>query len=525
MLTKKLMKNRITILSIVLLSLASSCNEDILDIQNQNQYTEDSYFASAPQFNEAVIATYSCLLHKGLYSRDYYFIFDLLGNDASNNTFLLGDLAQFQDYSFGTSNGPLTDLWRSLYQMVLRSNLILRKTAVWEPILVEDQELKKQYIAEAKFLRGYAYFQLVTLWGRVPLTLEDEEDASVDKGRAEVADIWAVVESDFTAASTDLPLVHATSQLGRATRGAAVAFLGKAFLFQKKYADAETQFAKLTAGPYSYSLNPSFDAQFSSANGGTVESVFEIPHKWNGWGVGNQYYMFGGQEAWGGQATHTGRAQEYGFNDWNNVIMSKAALASFKYLDEGGVTYTDPRASKTFYGDAAGGGDTDFCNNCAGGAKSYPFAAEGYTWKKYEYYEDVETYGGPASDINSQVIRYADLLLMLAETRIEQNNIAAALPLINQVRNRVGAFQYTTLGSQDNARTILRRERQIELCGEQVRWFDLIRWGVAKQVINAEKTIQLNSQPFQDKHVLLPVPQLEKDSNPPVATDIANDWN
>lgn len=519
------MKKKIIILSIGLLSLTTSCNEDILDIQNQNQYTEDSYFASAPQFNEAVIATYSCLLNKGLYSRDYYFLFDLLGNDAANNTFLLGDLAQLQDYTFGPSNGPLTDLWRSLNQMVLRSNLILRKGADWEPTLPEDQVLKKQYMAEAKFLRGYAYFQLVNLWGRVPLTLEDEADVSKDKGRAEVADIWAVVESDFTAASTDLPLTYDASQVGRATRGAAVAFLGKAFLFQKKYAAAETELVKLTTAPYSYSLNPSFDAQFSAANGGTVESVFEIPHKWNGWGVGNQYYMFGGQEAWGGQATHTGRAQEYGFNDWNNVLMSSALISAFRYPDENGVSYIDPRASKTFYGDASAGGDTDFCNNCEGGAKPYPFAAEGYTWKKYQYYEDVESYGGPASDINSQVIRYADVLLMLAETRIEQNNIAAALPLINQVRNRVGAFQYTTLGSQDNARIILRRERQVELAGEQVRWFDLIRWGIAKQTINAEKTIQLNSQPFLDKHVLLPIPQLEKDSNPLVAADINNDWN
>ena len=519
------MKKRITILSIVLLTIASSCNDDILDIQNQNQYTEDSYFASAPQFNEAIVATYSCLLHKGLYSRDYYFLFDLLGNDASNNTFLLGDLAQLQDYSYGPSSGPFTDLWRSLNQMVLRSNLVLKKTAVWEPTLPEDQELKKQYVAEAKYLRGYAYFQLVTLWGRVPLTLEDDADASANKGRAELADIWAVVEADFTAASTDLPLTYDASQLGRATRGAAVAFLGKALLFQKKFAQAEDEFTKLTASPYSYSLNSSFDAQFSSANGGTVETVFEIPHKWNGWGVGNQYYMFGGQEAWGGQATHSGRAQEYGFNDWNNVLMSKAALAAFTYQDEGGVAYTDPRAAKTFYGDAISGGDTDFCNNCVGGALPYPFAAEGYTWKKYEYYEDVTSYGGPASDINSQVIRYADVLLMLAESRIEQNIVAGALPLINQVRNRVGAFQYTALGSQDNARTILRRERQIELCGEQVRWFDLIRWGTAKQIINAEKTIQLNSQPFQDKHVLLPIPQLEKDSNPPVASDVDNDWN
>src|SRR4030095_11879922 len=98
------MKKKISIcIGIVLLCIGTSCDEDVLTIQNQNQYTEDTYFASAPQFNEAVVATYSCLLHKGLYSRDYYFLFDLLGNDTKNNTFLLGDLAQLQDYSYGSS--------------------------------------------------------------------------------------------------------------------------------------------------------------------------------------------------------------------------------------------------------------------------------------------------------------------------------------------------------------------------------------------------------------------------------------
>jgi len=520
------MKKKISLLiGIVLLFIGTSCDENVLTVQNQNQYTEDTYFASAPQFNEAVVATYSCLLHKGLYSRDYYFLFDLLGNDTKNNTFLLGDLAQLQDYSYGSSNGPLTDLWRSLYQIVLRSNLILRKAATWEPSLQEDIDKKVQYLAEARFLRGYAYFQLVTLWGRVPLTLEDEPDASVDKGRSEVVDIWAVVETDLSASIDGLPVTFESSQLGRATKGTAIAFLGKAYLFQQKFSEAEAQFVKLTTAPFTYALNPSFAAQFATNNSGTVETVFDIPHKWNGWGVGNQYYMFGGQEAWGGQASHSGRAQEYGFNDWNNVLMSEAALASFKYVDEGGAAYVDPRAFDTFYGDAASGGDTDFCNKCGGGAKPYPFASEGYTWKKYEYYEDVENYGGPASEINSQVIRYADILLMLAEARIEQNNLGSALSLINLVRNRSGAFQYTTLGSQDKARKLLRRERQIELCGEQTRWFDLIRWGIAKQVLNTEKQIQLGEQPFEDKHVLLPIPQLEKDSNPPVATDVANGWN
>ena len=114
---------------------------------------------------------------------------------------------------------------------------------------------------------------------------------------------------------------------------------------------------------------------------------------------------------------------------------------------------------------------------------------------------------------------------MLAEAQIEQGNNTAALPLINRVRSRAKAFNYTALGSQENARTVIRRERRLELCGEQSRYFDLLRWGTIQQTINAEKQLQIGSQPFQTKNLFLPIPQIEKDVNPTVAGDVGNNWN
>ena len=132
------------------------------------------------------------------------------------------------------------------------------------------------------------------------------------------------------------------------------------------------------------------------------------------------------------------------------------------------------------------------------------------------------------SGINGQVIRYADVLLMLAEAYIQQGITGSApLNLINQVRSRlsVNAVPYPSLGSQATAFEILKRERRLELSGEQVRYFDLIRWGIAKQTINAERTSEGDTHLFQDKHVLFPIPQYEKDTNPNVAKDIKDDWN
>jgi starch-binding outer membrane protein, SusD/RagB family len=193
----------------------------------------------------------------------------------------------------------------------------------------------------------------------------------------------------------------------------------------------------------------------------------------------------------------------------------------------------DPRANSTFYGNAPSGGDIDYCESCSGGAIAYPFNAADpqghYVWKKYEYYNLMALLNGPTSPINGQVIRFADVLLMLAESYIQQGDFGSTpLGLINRVRQRSGAVGYLNLGgSQNAAMTILMRERQLELCGEQSRYFDLIRWGIAKQTINSLRAAEPGdgTQPFQDKHVLFPIPNSEKDYNPNVAKDIKNDWN
>ena len=171
--------------------------------------------------------------------------------------------------------------------------------------------------------------------------------------------------------------------------------------------------------------------------------------------------------------------------------------------------------------------DATFCDRCPGGIKQYgDVQKEGQkAWRKYEYYENVNSYGEPESSINGQVIRLADVLLMQAEALIESNQISSALPLINKVRARAGAFQFTTLGDQTKARTIVRRERQLELAGEQIRFFDLVRWGTLVTTINAEKQAALGIQPVKDYHVLLPIPQSERDANPTLNAQVKNNWN
>ncbi|RFS19285.1 RagB/SusD family nutrient uptake outer membrane protein [Chitinophaga silvatica] len=507
------------------------CKKSLLDVENPGAYSYETYFTDAPQINEAVIATYAVFLHNGMWSREYYFIMDLMGNDAKRDAPLQGDIRPLSDFTFTPANSILTNLWSGLYRMVLRSNVVIDRANAWNPTTDANKALKKQYIAEAKFMRGYANMQLVTLWGRVPLRSSYIESiTNLYPKRNSVEELWAAVEADLKDAVTDLPLPkdQASSDLGRANKGSAIALLGRAYLYQKKYQDANTTLLALTKAPYTYSLSTKFDDLFSQTNQNNPEIVFQVMHAtWTDWGIGNQYYVFGGQETWGGKATHSDRAQEYGFNDWRNVFVSDALVQAYKYKNEKNEDYIDPRAKSTFYGDAASGGKTDYCNHCAEGTIPFPFTESegGYRWRKYQYYEDVKSYGGPQSGINSLVIRYADVLLMIAETYIQQNDPNSAQPYINDVRKRAGAFEYTTLGGKDNAMQLLMRERRLELAGEQSRYFDLLRWGLLKTVLNAELKDQYEAETFQDKNVLLPIPQQEKDTNPNVSGDVANSWN
>lgn len=521
----------------ILMGMSVSCSKKRLDLVDQSSYAYETYFTNSNALNQATIATYATMVHPGLWAREYYYIFDLLGNEAKRASFLLGPEQELGDYTFGSNNQDLGWLWQSLYRMIFRANLVLDRAAAWNPTATVDRAKVNQYVAEVKFLRAYAYLHLVTLWGDVPLYTDYKTTLNNNYlPRSPKSQVWQQVEKDLTEAQAtdELPVAYAATDLGRVTKGAVTALLGKAYLYQQKYGPAQAEFAKLLQGPYTYKLCPVYDSLFSTTNQTNPENIFQImDQQWTDWGVGSPYYMFGNGAEQVGKQTHTGRAMEYGFNDWKNVYLSNAAVKAFSYDNpQTGQPYVDPRARSTFYGTGPSGGDTVYCQQCATGPKAYPFNASDpqgdYRWKKYEYYNQVASYGDPKSPINAQVIRLADVMLMLAETQIQQGNTGnEPLALIDSVRSRSGAVLYTTLGDKTSAMKILMHERQLELCGEEFRYFDLLRWGIAKQTINGEKAVDpgVGITPFQDKHVLFPIPDNEKNYNPNVAAQVKDGWN
>jgi starch-binding outer membrane protein, SusD/RagB family len=506
-------------------SIAAGCSNDILNVKNETSYDATNFFTSAKALTEGSTAMYSPLLFPGMYELEIYELFGLLGNDDDKNFPLIGSGLELCLYNHTPNNLIIGYFFNSCYKMIFRANFILDALDKWKPNTEEDARLKVRIAGEAKFLKSLANFWLVNCFGDVPLKKTLADHYIIQSTRTPKALIWEDIESNLKEAVDELPLSeeYDAADYGRASKGAAIALLGKVYLYQKRYSEAIPLFESLGNAPFNYALAGSLDEIFIN-DSKTPETIFAVMHgQWQGWAVANPYGMFVGQETWGGKFTHTERAMDAGFNDWWNVVVSEALVKAFTYKDESGDDYTDPRAALTFYDDGTHGGDTAYCDQCPEGKILYDTIVETgqISWRKYEMYESRPFYGQPDSYINSQVIRYGDVLLMLAECYIESNQPDNALAPVNAVRSRSGAFAYTTLGSQDQARTILRHERQLELAGEQSRYFDLVRWGTLKETINAEK----NAQIVKDYHILFPIPQGERDANPALNAEVKNNWN
>lgn len=508
-----------------LMTALVSCNDDFLNIQNPNAYSEDSYFTTAQQLQEAVAAAYYGFYHNGMFAREWYFYHDLLGNDAKAAPAIVGTgaMGQLPTFTYDGTNSEIQNSWRSLYRIVLRATIALDKAKEFEPITEQEETIKQRTIGESSFLKAWAYFTLYRLWGTVPLrkTIEDMAVKNFPRAESEQQVVDYILEL-LNDAEANLPVEWNVENKGRATKGAAIAVRGKLYLWEGNCEQAEANFARLAQAPFSYELVSDYGILHTEAGDNSAESIFEVQHDFNE--AANIWYMFGGQEAWGPNQSSTGRAMEFGFNDWYNVFASNSLVNAFKY-NLNGQQYVDPRAYYTFYGDEASGGDTDFfCANCEGNVQPYPFATKGYAYKKYQRYETQEKEGTPKSPINTKIIRYADILLMRAECKIETGDLNGALQLINQVRQRAGATPYQSLGS--NPMEILKRERRLELGGEQVRFFDLIRWGELAQTLNPEKQAQGEGTPVQAKHNYFPITIDELDINEDMRNDVYySGWN
>src|SRR5215217_3798694 len=229
---------KLFILTAFAVALFSSCKRDF-DEPNPNSPTIASYWKTSDDAIKGINAVYSTF-HRGYagYSRAMFF-HGMLKGDEGYGSGGDGGLNTLMSFSMNDNNFGLTaDTWSNMYQGIFRANQVIANV----PAIQMDATLQKRILAEAKFLRGLFYFDLTLYFGRPPLILEPSKPNMQQPRNATPEEAWAQVAKDFSEAAVDLPTSYGGADLGRATKGAAYAMLGKTWLQQKKYQEAANAF-------------------------------------------------------------------------------------------------------------------------------------------------------------------------------------------------------------------------------------------------------------------------------------------
>ena len=469
----------------------NSCDTQDLELTNPNTLSPDSFFKTEAQVESSVNAAYANLQTRGLYARNLAFAMDLMGQDAAGNPQLEGNKKPFQDFSFNAGNDIIQYYWESCFLGISRANFVLDNEAKINALAssVLSQEKKNKFLGEAHFLRAYYYFLLVNRFGDLPIY---KTVTIAGAARSPKTEVYNLIRSDFEFASQNLLSKNAEVK-GRATKEAAYAYLGKVLLYEKKYDEALTAFNNVTG--FSLEDKGNFYNNFIEENEHGKESIFEIEFNENN-GVGNKWDD-AGNSGGTGFAESTLRGQEYGNLSWFNVYPTDDLLNSY----EAG----DLRFGDTFYVPGSqylNGTRTMTANNfntSAGLRKA--------GWKKYQNYykkEDEAT----QSSINFKVMRYSDVLLMKAECENQRagGSQTAAISYIKEVRDRAN-LTTNIAATKDAVFASIVHERKVEFAGEQIRFDDIIRWGIA--------ATELPGTGFTaGKNELWPIPNRETSSNP-----------
>ncbi|GAB2463173.1 membrane protein [Hymenobacter qilianensis] len=484
--------NKFTVAALAGILSLSSCEKDLLEKVNPNQPSTQDFWKTQDDAVKAVTSAYGTLQLPGTYSRWYWFATDLR-SDEGYSASPWTDLANFTrflqlDYNFEPSEVMWTDHYRGVY----RCNQIIANLPT---ITTIDAGLKTRLMAEAHFLRALYYFNLTSLYGNVPMILE-VSTATSRAPQGTIESNYAQVLADLAIAEAGLPTDYTGADIGRATKGAAQALMGKTLMQQRKWAEASAQFTKVISSG-KYRLADNYLDNFTMGTENNSESVFEVQF--------SDALQGDAQDAPGGSEGNN-RAQFFGPRGigWSDGQPRRWVFEEFTdKTTTGGV---DPRRDITVF-------------NSSMPIYGRTYAQRGYNdpnelfWRKYQN-DRTRTFEDYHSGINIRVIRYADILLMQAEALNNLGQTAAAIPLINQVRTRSGIVPLTGSFSQAQMKTQILHERATELAGEGVRFFDLTRSGLLDNQAGVDQ-IKTRDQDFLNfvpgKSALLPLPRTDLD--------------
>ncbi|MCB2195695.1 MAG: RagB/SusD family nutrient uptake outer membrane protein [Bacteroidetes bacterium] len=479
---------------LVLIAIFSTSCSDWLEMDPVGEKFESNFYQTEEDIFQGLVATYSMLQPK-YYNNwsSYYFLANFPSDDSEVVGGGSGDRPEYHaiaDFKMLPTNTAILELWRRGFYGVNRANAVILNA---NP---EASAKSKEYIAEAKFLRAYFYFELVRFFGDVPLITKQLLPGEYDQPRVDAAIVYQQIITDLQEAITDL--ADAPSENYRASKGAGYSLLGKVYLYmaspyyQQRYNFelGATDYYQLAMQQFQevygqYALEPNYDDIWSYEHEHGVESIFEIEYaniaRGGDWGNGrvnggNIDVQMSGPR---GISTDTLNA------GWGFDMVSTDLIAL--YDAEGDVV----RKDGTAYGEA-------FLTSI--GASSWE-KNDGYTgWfsKKRAPWAHL-TFNSSAEwnyETNERVIRYGDVLLMMAEAALG-GGTGNPDTYFNEVRQRAGLGTISGVTLAD-----IKKERRLELAMEGFRYFDLVRWGDAPSV--------LSDRGFKEgTHEVFPIPQDE----------------
>lgn len=567
------MKKTIKYISAILTSivLLSGCYE--LDQFPADKVNSGSFWKDEADAKEGMMGIYAAMKKDEIFS--IYYTRDCMSDIGIG---LNWGVYGFIEVAQGMSNST-TDLYKSIWQRsydgIARANTFLTNVSTVDM----SDDLKNQYAAEARFMRALYYNELLNLYGGVPLydetTIIEEEYDNMYKGRSSETEVRDFILKDLENACTYLPKSWDDAGKGRATKGAAYALKGKVLLYDKQYSEAAKAFEEVRNGGYGYALYPDYADLFKPGGDESSEIIFAVQ---NLGGASTAYGMpvhyIGNRASYGGcincLVPSVELADMYEYKDgrpfnWdelfpgfttNNSVKEKVFYATFddkgqyiaeypESVDKLRKMYSerDPRMESTLILPYTENLYKGWVNNAKKDcemviAPSNPanetygycrnaFGHNTYLYRKFtpEYDMDGLIADRFHSPVNFPIIRYADVLLMLAECYNETSNIAGAVELINLVRDRAGIARlnsgpaYLNVTTKEQVFDRIRKERAVEFAAEGLRFYDLKRWGLYVSATNGQKQTDvvgavLSTKVTEQKNMYWPIPQEERDMNP-----------
>lgn len=478
-----------------------SCKEDFIDLQPISDMNAGIFYKTEQDMNQAVLSPYASL--RSLYNQPFIYMGEIRSDNTTfswvpGNSKDMTSIDNFGDVLL-SDNSNVLNVWNNSYNTILRCNIVLDKI---EAVPFNDNKLKEQYKAEARFLRALTYFWLVRVYGDVPKV---DRQLSVQEayalGRSPAQEIYDFIVEDLKFAEANLPASYAAVDRGRVTVGGAKGLLAKVYMTMagyplKKgapyYALAEAKALEVINMPQ-YSLVSDYKALFDVSKKNSPEALFEIQYKKGG--------------------TSTG-------SPWNNDFAPRFSNKEVVLIgDKGGFNAPTPNMSAAYEpGDPRK--DISMRDNYVSvpGGKTIN---EKYVRKYYDV-----AFNGSDNDNNWIELRLADIYLLYAEALVRQNKQPdVALTYLNRIRQRARNStggnatvlpDYAPFASNEDFLLAIEKERRVELAFENHRWFDLVRTERAKAVMTAEQKEQngFNPASWSDHMLLYPIPLQVIQSNP-----------